>query len=406
LYAALPPAGVEIMRHLSPLARELHLPLYLVGGPVRDLLLDRPCLDLDIAVEGDAISLARRLAEVTGARLRTHPAFLTASLRVDGFVLDIATARTETYAHPGALPKVRPASIHEDLLRRDFAINAMAIPLNDAAHQEVLDPSAGQADLKHRLIRALHPQSFENDATRILRAVRYEARFGFRVEEATLEWLRKDVGCLQTVSGARLRQELSCIFTEAEPERALRRLDALSALRAIQPNLTFDRHQVRAAAALRDLPGRPLSAALWPLLFWGVAEAHIPDLCQRLALTKPQRTAIQAAPALRELVDQRLQVRRLNRSTLVQALSPYPLPALWALAAATDPDGVREQCLDYLTKARHIRPLLGGNDIIALGVPEGPRVGEMLRRLRAAKLDGEVKSRTDEEHFVRVETGR
>ena len=397
LHGRLPRAGGKLLASVLAFARDERLSLYLVGGPVRDLILDRESLDLDIVVEGDAIAISRRLAQSTGVGLRTHPAFGTASLRLDGFVLDLITARDETYARPGALPTVTPASIREDLLRRDFTINAMALSLTGANH-EILDPAGGQADLENGLIRVLHERSFQDDATRILRACRYACRFGFAIEPQTLAWLKRDVGNLNLISGTRLRQELSGILSEPEPERTLQCLFELEALWTVNPGLHFAMPDVPAAFLELRRISAPLPAAYWPVFGWDAADLA-PLLTRLLALTNAQRTALESMPALRAL-EPSVGRRNLKRSAVVETLLPFPLPALWACAALTDVARAKERLLDYLTTARHVRPFLRGDDLIALGVPAGPDIGETLRVLRDAKLDDEVHTRADEERLV------
>ncbi len=403
LDAELAPAPRRALRTLTALAEQLHLPLYLVGGPVRDLLLEAPTLDLDLALEGEggAPALAREAAAALGARCVVHPTFLTASLKGEGFALDLATARSETYDRPGALPSVRPATIREDMLRRDFTINAMALPLTRPGRGHLFDPAGGRADLESGLVRVLHEGSFRDDATRVLRAARYEARFGSRIEERTLAWLKRDVAYLDTISGARLRQELSRVLHEAEPERALLRLAELGALAPLHPSLHFDGQAAAAMARLREMsPDAARGAAAWALLAWRLNDGEAAALASRLALTRPQADAVRAVPHLRGLVDA-LAAPGLRPSRAVDMLSPYPAAALWALAAAAQSSTACQRSLAYLRRWRYVKPVLDGHALLALGVPPGPQVGDVLRRLKAAKLDGEVRSRADEEHLVR-----
>jgi tRNA nucleotidyltransferase (CCA-adding enzyme) len=398
LHVALPPAGRHLLSRLQALSEELDQPLYLVGGPVRDLLLGRAPLDLDICVEGDAISLARHLAEQTGARLRVHPTFLSAAVHLDGFVLDVATTRSETYARPGALPTVKPASVREDLLRRDFSINAIALSLSGSNAGELIDPTGGHPDLDAGLVRALHERSFQDDATRIIRAFRYASRLGFALELQTHSWLKRDLPHIDTISAARLRNELSRVLMEPEPERIFLSLRKLGVLHAIHPAISFGERRARAFEALRLLASEIVPTGGWTLLSWNFSDGEVSSLSRRLAMTRAQDALLAAAPRLRAIEEQ-LAAAPPPRSGLVTLLSPYPVAAIWALAAIAS-QSVKEQCLDYLQRARQVRPLLGGDDVIALGIPRGPQVAETLLRLRNAKLNGEVKSRTDEERFV------
>ncbi|MCK5124542.1 MAG: hypothetical protein KAQ82_04875, partial [Dehalococcoidia bacterium] len=188
----LPRQLLELVNDISRQAAERGERVYLVGGVVRDLLLGYPNLDLDLVVEGDAVKLAQQVAETSQAKLLAHHRFGTAKLRYENFTMDLATARKETYAKPGALPTVTPGTLKDDLVRRDFSINAMAISLASDDYEELVDPYQGKNDLEHRLIRILHPGSFSNDATRILRAVRYEQRLGFELETLTAQLLKRD----------------------------------------------------------------------------------------------------------------------------------------------------------------------------------------------------------------------
>ena len=393
------PGAGAVLETLVRVADEARQPIYLVGGPVRDLLLDTPTLDLDLTVEGDAPTLASRGATITGDRIVRHPAFRTATLRGKGYSLDLAMARTETYRHPGALPRVRPASVREDLRRRDFTINAMALGLGAKERGELLDPCGGRADLEAGLLRALHETSFADDATRILRAARYETRLGFRLEERTLSWLRRDIGYLDSIGGARLRQEISRIFHEATPERALLRLQELGALAQIHPSLAFDKRQASAFRTLRELIPEAIPAACWPLLFWDLDAPAAANLAARLQLGRAQARAVAAIPEL-QAMQASLARPGLKPSAVDEQLSLQPPAVVQALAAATGSAEARQRSLDYLGKGRYVQPFLSGANLLKMGVPQGPAVREMLRQLKVAKLDGEVASRKEEEQLV------
>ncbi len=400
-------------------------PLYLVGGPLRDLLLDRPSLDIDLVTEGDAIELAQRAARYLDATVKTHPTFGTATIVIlrneesggegptlrprmtprprpsprSTLTIDIATARTETYPRPGALPRVATsATIDQDLLRRDFTINALALRLNGPDRGALLDPAGGRADLDARLVRTLHPRSFRDDPTRIFRAVRYARRLGFQLEARTRAAIRRNLRHLARVSGARIHAEIARILAEPEPERVLLDLDRLGVLRALHPALRFSAPQARAFADVRTLTTAP-GTAYWPLFLWPDSPAAAAAIASRLALTNPQRDAVHAVPSVL-LIRRRLSAPNPRPSRIADLLGPFPPATLWALAAMSR-GRTRDRLLDYLRRGRHIKPALRGDDLIALGVPRGPAVGDILRRLRAAKLDNEVRTRKQEEALVR-----
>ncbi len=216
--------------------------LYLVGGVVRDLLLGQisDVCDLDLVVEGDAVGLAGEFAEKSGGKLTAHLMFNTAKIELAGCTVDIAMARTETYAKPGALPVVTAGTLQTDLFRRDFTVNAMAVSLNCDNYGDLVDLYHGLKDLQAKTIRVLHNKSFSDDATRIWRAVRYEQRLGFRIEPETLTLLKRDAPLMKTVGGFRLRHELELVLKEKEPEKALLRADELGVLKELHPSLKTD----------------------------------------------------------------------------------------------------------------------------------------------------------------------
>jgi tRNA nucleotidyltransferase (CCA-adding enzyme) len=387
----LPEDGRFLSSAVRSEAEAAGLRAFLVGGTVRDLLLDRASLDVDVAVEGDAVSLARALADRENAiTLAKTTVFGTATLKAGGSSLDLVTARAETYARPGALPRVRPSTIDDDLQRRDFSINAMAVQLTEPAAGKLIDPTGGITDLRIGLIRVLHDGSFADDATRILRAARYESRFGFRLEERTLDLLRSHVNFVETISGTRLRREFARTLEEAEPERALLRLDKLGVLGAVHSSLAFTDEQADAMVRLRELCAPPLAA--WPVFAWNAASA--PNFARRLALTRLQAEAVGAIPealgAARSISD------TAPPSRVAHLLDAFPVATVFALAAMSN----NPRIADYLTSSRGTRPVLTGEDVIAAGVPRGPDVALALERLRAARLDGEARTRADEERLI------
>jgi tRNA nucleotidyltransferase (CCA-adding enzyme) len=221
----LPQGLLTLVREASAAAAEMGFSLYFVGGFVRDLLLGQPNFDVDLVVEGDAIALARQLAHEKGGRVRSHARFGTAKWILDDPVeygiasVDFVSARTEFYGHPTALPEVERSSIRQDLHRRDFTINTLAICLDPGHWGELLDFYGGEEDLKQGIIRVLHSLSFVEDPTRMLRAVRFEQRLGFRIEPRTEELIDSALGLLDRVSSERIRHELYLILREEEPEK-------------------------------------------------------------------------------------------------------------------------------------------------------------------------------------------
>ena len=396
----LPEQLLELVKDISGQAAKHGETVYLVGGVVRDLLLGYPNFDLDLVVEGDAVKLAQTVAETGQATLLAHHRFGTAKLRYENFTLDLATARKETYARPGALPAVIPGTLEDDLIRRDFSINAMAISLATNDYGELIDPCHGRRDLEHRLIRALHPKSFSDDATRILRGVRYEQRLSFEFEAQTARLLKRDIPMLDTISGDRIRHELEHIFEENRPELVIRRLGDLGALHRITPSLKGDGWiSEKFDRARRLKKPAQLPSLYFCILIYSLSERDIEQFLTRLnipaKLSRTMRDTLRLKASL-PLLDKPL----LKPSEIYYLLREYEPLAIQANAIATESPRVRRTLQVFLTKLRYVRTALNGEELKKLGISPGPQMGKILEVLHRAKLDGEVRTRADEKQLV------
>ena len=395
----LPPPVLALIKIAGKDANKLGQELYIVGGVVRDLFLARINYDFDLVVEGDAVSLAKKLARDTGAKLTVHERFGTAKLIYPEFTLDLATARSETYSRPGALPLVKPGSLKDDLIRRDFSINAMALHVNPKQYGQLVDLYEGQHDIEHRLIRILHPNSFIDDATRILRAIRYEWRLGFRLEAETKKLLRRDAAMLDTISGDRLRHELELILKEPEPERSIGRAGKLGVLKHLHQSLKGNDNLVEAFRKARQLTKSSPPSIYLCLLIYGLTEKENEELISRLNFSKTLGQPMQQTLRLKRQLN-KLDNLRLKPSQIYQLLHGYSAAAVQANAMASESPTVSRNLLLYLDKLRYVYPVLNGKDLIKMGIPSGPKVGQVLDALLKAKLNGEVRTRKDEEKLV------
>jgi len=426
LEQALPGPLLELLHEARDVANDMGYSLYVVGGFVRDLLLGHPTLDLDLVVEGDAIALARRLAERYGGRVRSHRRFGTAKLileerRVPGLPesLDFVTARTEFYAHPSALPQVERSSIKQDLYRRDFTINTMAICLDRARYGELLDYYGGERDLSEGLVRVLHSLSFVEDPTRILRAVRFEQRLGFRIEERTEELLRTALDLLDRVSGDRLRHELLLILREPAPEKAWSRLHDLGILQHLSPALVADDWAARKLQELRRYCNGAAAAAgeatacPWPsggvegvpcevlalaVLTMRLSRPALERLIGRLSVPRGQAMLLEASQRIYRVLPQLSQ--EMSGSALAAALRDYPEAALFAGWIAADEPMAREQIRRYQCELRFIKPTIDGRRLREMGVRPGPAYARILNALRDAWLEGKIKTPEEEEALL------
>jgi tRNA nucleotidyltransferase (CCA-adding enzyme) len=368
-------------------------PAYLVGGAVRDLLRGDRSLDLDLALEGDALAAAQELAVRLGGRATPHERFGTATVHAPHLVFDLAATRREVYERPGALPRVEPAPLAEDLGRRDFTINAMAAALSGDQLGSLLDPHGGERDLEQRAIRVLHDQSFRDDPTRILRAVRYEARLGFAMEPDTERLAREAVaeGALQTVSTPRLGDALILLLGETEAARAVDRLRDLGITAALHPALEGDGELVAGAelgaletGADRALAGLAALVSADPVALLPWLEALGLDADRRGAVARAARTGPLLARELRR------PLRPSELRTLLRGEPPEALALALALGAPAEP------VLRWAGELSRVQLEIDGRDLLDAGVPEGPAVGAALEETLRRKLDGEVSGREEE----------
>jgi len=372
--------------------------LWLAGGAVRDLLLGRPVLDLDLVAEEDAIGLARRA--MPEAVLAAHERFRTATVAVGERRVDVATARTETYAAPGALPEVRtPATVEEDLRRRDFTMNALALRLTgEPALRGAPSTEAALADVAAGVVRVLHDASFRDDPTRIFRAFRYAVRLGFVVEPRTRALLDDGVRYIEALSGERVRHELALLFDEATGGAALDLAQEAGALRAVHPALAWDARRSGAFGWAEEL-GLARTTLGFALLAAGASAADAEAIVERLRLTREEAAAVRDVAALRAHA---ATLRRPDAkpSGVVVLLERYAPAAVAAFAATADDAIAAALARRYLGEWRHVRPTMRGDELVAMGVPEGPQVSRGLQLVRAARLDGWARDAGDERALV------
>lgn len=420
LAKAIGPTGLQVVSFVASEARSRQFPLYAVGGLPRDLVLGRPSRDFDLVVEGDAILIAGALVRAHGGHAVTHRRFGTATWRLDPawlrslepdgpsddahspiVSLDLITARSETYAHPGQLPLVHPATIEDDLRRRDFTINALAIRLDGEHFGTLLDPLGALDDLRRGVVRVLHDRSFSDDPTRILRAVRYEKRLGFRISDRTEALLRAGVPGIDLVSGKRLRRELDHILLEDTADVVLGRLGRLGVLRQIHPALPHDARSLRqlgsrVALGQEGRAGGPMPLDLkqrWIIWMMHLTPAHVQSLSERLALERQVNEAITAAARLRAGLSVWSHWRP---SRLARKLDGMPVESIEVVAACTPAGRTRTLLTRYLECWRGLRCRSTGRDLQALGLTPGRQYALILERLRDAWIDGKVTNAHEE----------
>lgn len=432
LESALTTGRVALIKAVAEIAHQQRAALYIVGGFVRDLLLDRPSQDFDLVVEGDAISLARALARKYGGRVTSHARFGTAKWLLnqpetgesdiertayqempvtDLNSLDLVSARTEFYTYPTALPTVERGSIKLDLHRRDFTINTLAVRLDGRHYGELHDYWGGLIDLRHGQVRVLHSLSFVDDPTRILRAIRFEQRFSFLIEERTLELLKEATSLLDRVSGDRIRHELDHILIEERAPQMLARLNELDLLKAIHPQLTWDgwiKDKLDSPLILKigsewELPCKnshytykmDIIYILW-MLRLEYAEAR--NIIKRLKLSSELSKTILAAC---QLWGDLAELEGNSPSEVVNRLDDVPRLALYSIYIACEQPALQKMIYAYVTEWRNITPKTRGDDLKALGLPPGPVYRFILEELQTAWLDGVITTEEQEMELLK-----
>ncbi len=432
LDSALPPTKLALLKAVAAQASELHQAVYIVGGVVRDLILERPSQDFDMVVEGDAITLGKALAAQFGGRVVAHSRFGTAKWFISGQQsrladalkmdeplnpaqfpdsLDLISARTEFYEYPTALPTVERSSIKLDLHRRDFTINTMAIRLDGRHYGDLYDYWGGLADLRRGIVRVLHSLSFVDDPTRMLRAVRFEQRFNFQIEERTLELLGDANSMVPQVSGERLRHELYLILAEPKALAMFTRLAGLGLLSAIHPGLRWDAEIAsRVETCLTSRPAAewelpeminhtPLARAL-ALIAWfaALAPQDARDVAALLKLSTVMKAAIEAVQRLQPELSR---LAGASPGVITDHLEAEPRLALYVLSRVSSA-AIEQRMLEHFINVWcKITPTINGDDLRALGVTPGPAYREILETLRKGWLDGEITNPVQEEAKLR-----
>jgi len=428
------PARVKLLQSIAQVAKDEHTPLYVVGGFVRDLILNRMGIDFDLVVEGDAIGLARALSRKFGGRLTSHVRFGTAKWYLTGtqFLcqprgrlgkaktspkdndipesLDLITARLEFYTHPTALPSVERGSIKLDLHRRDFTINTLALRLDGEHYGELLDYWGGLGDLNKGIVRVLHSLSFVDDPTRMLRAVRYEQRYNFTIEERTMQLLLEARSLVDRVSGDRIRHELDHILDEEQSVAMLTRLHNLGLLSVIHPHIIWDE---RSAAHIGNCP-QEIPPVEWQIadnflgekrvlfkrwLTYGLWFIHIP--CDRIeSVLKRLKMPVRLVGVIHAACQLWYDLPSLEKampSDITTRLEQVPPFALYVTYLATDDmPHFQTMIYNYVSRWRDIIPTIDGDDLRQRGLPPGPAYRRILTSLRSAWLDGKISNRNEE----------
>lgn len=410
----LPNNILSLIYLIRDISRRLDCPAYLVGGFVRDLILEVQNLDLDITVEGDGLNFAMQLANRLNGKIIRHRRFGTATVTTPGKIkIDIAMARKEFYERPASLPKVEPGGIKDDLKRRDFTINAIAISLNPDNFAEIIDFFAGQDDICNRKIRVLHDLSFIDDPTRILRAIRFEQRYKFRIEGHTLRLL-KDAVCLNMLDKVhphRLRDGIVLIFKERHPVRYIKRIKDLTIMSFIAKNLDLNKKKADFLNSIyrtmnwfgNHMPHKR-QLDTWVMYFIGLISdldvRQINAICKKFAFVRGDTIRILSYKNLSYKLEKTLK-QRLSPSLIYKLLEPLSYEVILLIKAGSKNKILHKNIEDFLKVYNSTRLHITGNDLANLGIPSGPCYKRIFNQILYAKLDGKINTKDDELKFIK-----
>ena len=406
---------LDTLKALGEKAEELHYNAFLVGGIVRDIILRRQNLDIDVVVEGDGIDLARHFSKDFSCKVRYHKKFGTANLIFpDELKIDIATARLEYYDSPAALPNVELSSIKLDLYRRDFTMNTLAIRLNPSVFGELIDFYGAQKDIKEKIIRVIHNLSFVEDPTRIFRAIRFEQRFGFKIGKHTVKLIKNAVkmNFLVHLDGYRLFSELVLLFQEEKPVEIVKRLADLNILKFIHPSIEFNDsmkstlENIKEIIAWFDLLFLEEKYEKWLIYFFGLLDSlsnqEIPEVSLRLSMSeKDKKRLITGMRDTEDILRQFNNRKKMKKSDIYHILKSFSTEALLYTMAKTNKNHIKRALSLYFIQLKETYTILNGEDLKSLGITPGKIFKTILDDLLSAKLDGMVETRQHEIDFVK-----
>jgi len=407
---------MALLHRIGGLSKSMGCKAYLIGGTVRDLLLGTENLDIDVVIEGDAIAFGEALARELHGTIISHKRFGTCTVTTPEHVkIDFATARRETYAKPAALPAVEFGSLKDDLIRRDFTVNAMAVGLVDHEFGQLIDFFDGVGDIAKKRIKALHDKSFIDDPTRILRAIRIEQRLGFSIEPHTALLMRRSIDkeIHKRLEEPRLRDEIILILKEKEPLRIIKRMDEFKALKIIQPHLKLNKrlhgimHLIDEACVwYQNNSPRRRAIEKWLMylmvLFADSSYDATLYFCNKFQLKRGERLRMisykRNGRSILKILNSKL---RILPSRIYRLLEPLSHEVTLLLMATSRSDIGKGRIMEFFHKYNGMRPSVRGDDIKALGVKAGPHFAKIVEKILYKKLDGVLKTKEEELEYAK-----
>ncbi|TET92338.1 MAG: CBS domain-containing protein, partial [Desulfobacteraceae bacterium] len=415
----LPNKIIKLLKDLGEIADKLDFNAYLVGGLVRDVVLKRENLDVDIVIEGDGIQFAKTFADHFSAKVRSYPKFGTAVLVMpDGFKIDVATARIEHYESPAALPVVKLSSLKRDLFRRDFTINTLAVHLNRGHYGTLIDHFGAMRDIKERVLRVLHNLSFVEDPTRIFRAIRFEQRFSFRIGKLTESLIQNavNINCFENLSSQRLFIEMKLILKEEDPIGAIERMDGYDLLKFISSGLRLTEDvknvlkEIKGILVWFNLLYLSVIYKPWKVYFLGLTSSLSDDDLDNLATRmqvqdKEILSMISDRQEVRQALKELSRLKGKKNYSLYRILSPLSPEILLYSMAKTKSEKIKRSISTFFTRLRGTKIFLKGKDLIDMGYKPGLLFKEIFESILEAKLEGDISTREDEIKFINKRFG-
>ena len=391
---------ITVLDKIIAITSEKKIKCYLVGGAVRDIILGETPKDLDFVVDEKAENISSEIALELNGEVLSNSEFGTSKLSVKKSIYDIANARSETYAHPGALPKVTRNSIDKDLWRRDFSINSVAIQLTQDEDWQILDPTDGLTDISHGTIRVLHNKSFVDDPTRIFRAVKYSIRFGFSIDEKTEKLIGNCIksNYINKISGNRILSEVSQILEENNFKTNIQLLSSLGILSSIHPKLKIGDALLDKLTKLNNDTKEDKSKLL-TLFFSDINPENIDGICQRLDVNPKTVKILHGIQTIKQNTKSLSKTKIIN-SELMMLLDKLDIESISYIQLISKNESLRKNLSNFLDKLRFIKPKIAAKEIISLGIAPGPQIGNLLADIRFAVADGILKTVNEEIQFI------
>ena len=405
--SSLPKDIVKFLKVAGKFGDELGFKVHAVGGCVRDLLLGVEDFDIDLTVEGDGITYANYFSEKQSGKVVKHQRFGTATVYFKGgYHIDVATARRETYPHPAALPEVVEDSIRRDLLRRDFTINALALRLNPVHFGELVDLFNGEDDLRKGVIRALHKLSFEDDPTRIFRAVRFSHRYGFRIEPLTRRLMKQaiDKRMCDRLSGRRVSNEIYLLLNEEDAPGVIRRMARFGALECIHRKLEFNEGKSKLLRRIEKILPSFKESGDWFVYFLGLIHGlkgrELNEISEKLSLSRKEKEKVILMGEINPICKKLKSIKDYTPACIHHILKSIPEELLVLIIAVANTGKVTRIANKYFSEWRKVKIKLTGDDLLKLGLKPGPHFRRILEEVLYAKLNGKLKKKRDEIAYV------